>query len=509
MLRVVRTLFAAPLLLGQGGGSLGEGLQITHGVASGDVTDHSAVIWSRADGPAELMVEVDTDPAYPSPRRLRSGNSAESDFTAHVLLEGLQPVTRYFYRVRFQDASGASSPGLEGTFRTAPARQDHVDAVSLIVGGDVGGQGYCRERDGGYRVFETMGDLAPDFFIANGDMIYADYDCPLEGPEGRENVPGGFPRIDAPEVDWTDRAKVQELYWEYWRYDRGDHHFQEFLGRTPVYVQWDDHEVINDFGAGWRFWPHHPDRDGFPNLVEAGRQALFDYNPIRRNPEEPGRIYRSFRWGKDMELFLIDARSYRDLNDRPDAVSLPKTLLGREQLEWLEEGLITSDATWKIVSSDVPLSVPTGSSPQTFGRDGWANGTANDFSARTGFENELLELLLSLDGANLKNLVFLVTDVHCPVSIRYDVDLNGDGDRLLFHEFISGPLVAGKLPAVPSLDPTLRPVILFGEGDVFNFGYYRLEKRPDGKVYFLADVRDETGAVRPGSSVELEPGAKH
>ena len=82
-----------------------------------------------------------------------------------------------------------------------------------------------------------------------------------------------------------------------------------------------------------------------------------------------------------MELFLIDARSYRDPNDRPDSETDPKTLLGTEQLEWLEQGLVSSGATWKIVSSDVPLSVPTGSGAVRFGRDGWANGTADDFSA--------------------------------------------------------------------------------------------------------------------------------
>ena len=110
-----------------------------------------------------------------------------------------------------------------------------------------------------------------------------------------------------------------------------------------------------------------------------------------------------------------------------------------------------------------------------------------------------------LDASDVENLVFVVTDVHAAISIRYDVDADGDGDRFVFHEFISGPLIAGKLPAPPGLDPTLRPVILYAEGDLFNFGYYRLERRPDGNVHFLADIRDETGAVRPGSSIDLAP----
>ena len=160
------------------------------------------------------------------------------------------------------------------------------------------------------------------------------------------------------------------------------------------------------------------------------------------------------------------------------------------------------------MSSDVPLSVPSGTNAETFGRDGWANGTANDFSATTGFEQNLLGPLRRLDAADLENLVFVVTDVHCAISIRYDLDADGDDDRLVFHEFISGPMVAGKLPKPPGLDPTLEPTRLYAEADLFNFGYYRLERRPDGNIHFLADVRDETGEVRAGSSADLVPQAE-
>jgi len=112
-------------------------------------------------------------------------------------------------------------------------------------------------------------------------------------------------------------------------------------------------------------------------------------------------------------------------------------------------------------------------------------------------------LFRRLDAADLENLVFVVTDVHCALSIRYDLDADGDGDRLVFHEFVSGPMVAGKLPEPPGLDPTLEPTLLYAEANLFNFGYYRLERRPDGTLHFLADIRDGAGEVRSGSSVEL------
>lgn len=475
--------------------------QITHGVATGDVTDHSAIVWARADGPAELVVEIDE-------AEFRSQNSAESDFTAQVTLDGLRANTAYTYQAHFESRSGARSSEIDGSFRTAPAPDQSVDAIRFIVGGDLGGHGYCREIEGGYRIFDTMAALEPDFFIANGDMIYADEVCPAEGPEGRQHVPVDLQRVSAAEVDWTDRAGLQEIFWQHWRYHRGDPTFQAFLARVPIYVQWDDHEVINDFGARWASWPFAPERQGFRNLVETGRNAVLHYNPITPNATEPGRIYRSFRWGRDLEVFLIDARTYRDRNDRPDSESNPKTLLGRDQMEWLTGELISSGATWKVVSSDVPLSVPTGTRPETFGRDGWADGTADDFSVTTGFEEALLGLLRRLDVADVENLVFVVTDVHAALSIRYELDADGDGDPLVFHEFISGPMAAGKLPDVPGLDSTLGPTLLYAEANLFNFGYYRLEAGADGRAHFLAEVRDGSGAVRPGSYLELAPHAE-
>jgi alkaline phosphatase D len=98
----------------------------------------------------------------------------------------------------------------------------------------------------------------------------------------------------------------------------------------------------------------------------------------------------------------------------------------------------------------------------------------------------------------------VATDVHFAQSIRYRIDPDGDGRPLLMHEFLSGPLSAIRLP-VAELDPTLEPVALYNEGGLFNFGVVRIEPGPDGLMHLLADVRDESGAVRPGSHVDLAP----
>jgi alkaline phosphatase D len=486
-------------------------LVITHGIASGDVTATSATVWARASGTAQLHVEYATDPLF---AQLQTGPTVivdeTTDFTATVKLQGLAADTVYYYRVWFSgaavDGRATQSQRQIGTFRTAPGATTSRP-VSFIVGGDVGGQGYCRRPELGYATFAQMQALAPDFFVANGDLIYADGACPASGPGGWQNVPGDFPDVSEPAVDWTDLALVRDVMWKHWRYNRADSHLQNFLMRTPMYSQWDDHEVINDFGAPWTYWnADNVNRPGYPNLVTAGRDALFHYSPIDRNPVEPNRIYRSFNWGQDLDLFLLDARSYRSRNDLPDTPANDKTLLGREQIQWLKEGLQGSAATWKVVSIDSPLSLTAGSNTARFGYDSYANGTTPDFSAETGFERELLDLVRFLDDVNVNNLVFVVTDVHFAANVRHEIDANGDGDTLLFYELVSGPISAIRLDPTPDrFDPTLGSTVLYSEGGIFNFSYVRVQRAADGLVHLIADVRGEDGLPRLGSLLDLTP----
>src|SRR5262249_33605610 len=66
-------------------------LALTHGIASGDVTSSSAVIWARASDRAQLHVEYDTDPSFSHPRSQPGGTAgAETDFTASAKLDRLQ-----------------------------------------------------------------------------------------------------------------------------------------------------------------------------------------------------------------------------------------------------------------------------------------------------------------------------------------------------------------------------------------------------------------------------------
>ena len=527
--------------------------EITHGIASGDVTDKSAIIWSRVNNqPAQMNVEYDTNANFTDPLSKTAQANLTTDFTAHAKLDSLQPDTHYYYRVWFTDSElgndtnssinndlSATPNAVEqveiGTFRTAPSSNmtSNSSDLSFIWSADLGGQNYCRNaNDGGYSVFKSMQSLDPDFFIANGDMIYADGACPAQGPIFFNNtnnqtitwtnIPGNFKSIADPSVDWNNITEVKSIFLEHWKYNRNDTYFKEFLRNVSMYSQWDDHEIINDFGSKWLYWNlFSTGREGYPNIVKEGTDAFLYYSPLDidniasndTGRDRDGHIYRSFNWGKNLDLFIIDARSYRSQNHIADTPDSNKTMLGDKQLEWLKQELINSNATWKVISSDVPISIPTGSNTSILGRDGWATGNeTNNYSYYTGFERELTDLLGFIEEQDIKNIVFITTDVHFPAFIRYNFDLNNDGNTTEIYELVSGPLSAFRLGVpFPILDETFNPALLYGEGNIFNFGYIRIEDRrgeneqDNGKPHLMADIRDENGIIRPGSMLDLAP----
>src|SRR5262245_8022797 len=139
---------------------------IPFGAQSGDITANRAVIWSRSDRPARMIVEYATTESFQDSRRIIGPSAIEpTDFTARVDLANLPAGQRIFYPITFQDLNDIKlfSEPVAGSFRTASnTRRD----VSFVWGGDVCGQGWGINPDfGGMKIFETMRRAQPDFFI--------------------------------------------------------------------------------------------------------------------------------------------------------------------------------------------------------------------------------------------------------------------------------------------------------------------------------------------------------
>jgi alkaline phosphatase D len=393
-------------------------------VTVGEVTDTTAVVWGRGSDVGPLTVEA--RPEHGGPRVTASTRLSRAGyFIGKLPLRGLAPGTRYAYRLSHGKQEVA------GSFVTAP-HPTQSRPITFLWSGDLGGKGHCRRARDGYRIFDTMGSLRLDFFLFVGDTIYADHRC-----GGPDRVPG-YDFIAATLKDFRKKHL----------YNRADPHVQAFFRTTSVYAIWDDHDVRNDFAG-----PSEP-RSG------VGLQSFIESWPLIVQRDEPNRLYRSTRWGRLAELFILDTRQYRSNNQRPDGPE--KTMLGPAQRRWLVNGVTRSPAVWKIVVSSVPLAIATGRGA----RDSWSSGGDPRSGRRdgTGFSVERDAILKAFEARGVKNLLWLTADVHHAQVIRHE-----PWPGLSFHESMAGPLAAPHWVVQP-LDASLKSRSLFGLEGVENFG---------------------------------------
>jgi phosphodiesterase/alkaline phosphatase D-like protein len=186
----------------------------------------------------------------------------------------------------------------------------------------------------------------------------------------------------------------------------------EGIGIRAIY---DDHEFRNDW-------------DTARAEVEASRYAAAmqvwdEFFPLR-DPADDVR-YRSWRWGRNLECFLLDCRRFRSANSAPDDAT--KTMLGATQYAWLVDEVRRSTATFKLVLTSVPLDFG-------MGFDHWS-----------GFQTERARLLAAMVG--VPGVVFMSADQHYFAAHRH-----AHGVR----EFQVGPLARGVFPPGP-----VAPGVLF------------------------------------------------
>jgi alkaline phosphatase D len=423
---------------------------IPGGVQSGDVTATRAMLWSRTDRAAQMMVELSDDESFRTVR-LVEGPAALEDtaFAAKLDVGDLTAGEPVFYRAWFEDLErpGLRSEAVAGRFRAAPrAARD----LTVCWSGDVVGQGWGINPDfGGLRLYETMARHAPDVFVHSGDMIYADNPLMAEVPMPDGSV---WRNLVTPA-----KSRVAETLDEFrgnFAYNLLDRHARAFNAATPMIVQWDDHEVMNNWHPG----TVPSDRPGYSTssialLAARSRRAMFEGLPIRTGPEATERVYRAFAYGPLLEILVLDQRSYRGPNsrNRQAASGTDTRMMGPSQLQWLQQRLKASPATWKLVASDMPLGLLIGDGERD-GQplfEGWANGDGPPL----GRELEIAELLSFIRRERIENVVWVTADVHYAAAHYYDPARAVFRDFTPFWEFVAGPLHAGTFgPGTP--DPT-------------------------------------------------------
>ena len=451
--------------------------QALQGLHFGDPANGSAVVWSRSDRPARMLVDWSYDESFANARRIIGPHALDTtDFTARQALDDLEAGSDVFVRVTFQslDNARALSEPVVGRFVVPPdplrgeghegheghrfghARTD----LRFVWGGDTAGQGWgINPGWGGMRIYETMRQRSPLFFIHSGDTIYAD--GPIAPSVVAENGQV-WNNLVTPEV-----AKVAETLDEFrgrHRYNLLDENVRRFNAEVPQLWQWDDHEVVNN-------WSDSKDSSGdaryteknIPLLIARGARAFLDYAPMRPfDASESQRVYRKYSYGPLLEVFVLDMRSYRGPNtaNLQGAPSSQTVFLGREQLDWLKDGLDESRALWKVVAADMPLGLNVG--------DGFLPGNVPRWEAVANGENgrplgrelEFAELLRHLKRQRVRNVVWLTADVHYCAAHYYDPAKAAFHDFDGFWEFVAGPLNAGSF-GPNTLDGTFGPQVVF------------------------------------------------
>lgn len=422
-----------------------------YGVQSGDVTADSAILWGRSSDAGRMMVEVATHADFSDARRMVGPAALEdTDYTAKLEVSGLPSGETIHYRVAFQslDDINVMSAPVTGRFRTAPGNDQDV---RFLWSGDTAGQGWGINLEwGGMKIFDAMLKTDPHFFIHCGDSIYAD------GPIKAEvELPDGSIWKN---VTLKGKDKVAETLAEFracYKYNLMDENVRKFNAGVAQYVQWDDHETLNNW------YPQEvltqDDRYQVKSvalLSARAKRAFMEYMPIRPAPGTE-RIYRSFSHGPALDLFMIDMRTYRGPNtaNRQEQAGPETVFMGSEQIRWLKEQLLASNATWKVIASDMPIGLLV--------RDGDNfENMANGDGPPLGRELEMADLLRFIRDQGIKNVVWFTADVHYTAAHYYDPEKAQFKDFAPFWEFVSGPLNAGTF-GPNELDNTFGPQVVF------------------------------------------------
>ncbi|MFJ6983896.1 MULTISPECIES: alkaline phosphatase D family protein [unclassified Streptomyces] len=425
------------------------------GVQTGDVTADSGLVWVRADRPARMIVETSATESFRRPVRLRGPLLGPgTDFTGTTRLRGLPSGREIHYRVLLADPDDPRRTGepVTGSFRTVPERRR--DGVRFVWSGDLAGQGWGINPElGGYRIYDAMARLDPDFFLCSGDNVYADGPLTASVP-----LPDGRTWRN---VTTEEKAKVAETLAEFrgnFRYNLLDANLRAFNARVPSIVQWDDHEVTNNWYPGEILTDARYTEKRVDVLAARARRAFSEYFPISTLHRPSGRVHRVRHHGPLLDVFVLDMRTYRDANSPGTRPVDRQGILGREQLEWLKRELSRSRAVWKVIASDMPLGLVV---PDT--GDGQPNIEAvaqGDPGAPLGRELQIAELLRFVKHRRITGTVWLTADVHHTSAQHYDPARAAFKDFAPFWEFVSGPLNAGAFPA-SALDGTFGPERVF------------------------------------------------
>lgn len=455
----------------------------TLGVASGDPLPDGVVLWTRlapdplAGGgmPRERVAvrwEVARDENFSL--IVRSGSTVatpELAHSVHVDVRGLEPRRHYWYR--FMSGDDVSPVGRT---LTAPPANSSPDTLRFAFAS-------CQNYQAGlYTAWAHMADEDLAVVLHLGDYIY-------EGGVSENSVR----RHDGPAIETLDAYRNRYALY------KGDPNLQRAHAAFPFVVTWDDHEVVNNYANDYA-------RGSAIGVLLARRaaayQAYYEHMPLREPAVPRGadlQLYRRIAYGDLLHFNVLDTRQYRSPQpcndgwsaDCADARDPAQTMLGVEQRDWLEAGLLGSRARWNVLAHQVPIA-PTG-------RPGDA-GLEQSMDKWAGYTVERDRLLHLLHEAPVRNPISIVGDVHQNWLSDLKTEFYTDDAPVVGTEFVGTSISSGG-DGVDRRENESEPWMSANPHVRFNNsqrGYVRCTVTPER---WLTDYRVVEYVTRPGAPI--------
>jgi phosphodiesterase/alkaline phosphatase D-like protein len=426
------------------------------GIAAGDVTNNSAILWTRTFDPgskngiaARLKVQVATDVNFRTiPFTTTVTSDPNRDYTVKVDVTGLKSGIRYYYR--FAIARGGFSP--VGTFKTAPNSSTSAPVRF----------GFSGDADGQWRPYSStvnFDKLGLDYFVMLGDTMYE---------TASKGSPGTADPVANPAQALADyRRKYLENIQP--MSNGGFQGLQTLYRSQGNYTLLDNHELGNKqlinggaaavlattLGNGSKNPADDANKTGtFINQTTGFKtllRAYSEYQPIRekivsapgdKRTDRTQQLYFAQQWGRNTIFVNVDTRSYRDVRLKTPkggddtgvrADNADRTMLGTTQLAWLKQTLLNAQkngTTWKFIAVSSPI--------DTLGAVGSGDDSGKSWSG--GYRAERNNLLKFIADNGIKNTVFLATDDH-----------QNRVNEITYLDNTKDPKTIGVLPAAMSI----------------------------------------------------------
>ncbi len=382
-----------------------------------------AMIWLQTTKNASVKVEYF---AIDNPTEIFVSDNyssiKENAFCNHIILDKLQQDKKYKYNV-FIDNKKVVLP-YETSFSSKKLWQWREDAPNFSVA--VGSCNYISEealdRPGkpygsGYSIYETIASKNPDIMVWGGDNIYLR------------------------EADWDSQTGINYRY----THSRSLKEMQPLLAKTQNFAIWDDH----DFG------PNDSDRGFYhKNLTQKAFRNFWANKTYGMDDNQNEGVYSTFNWS-DAQFFLLDNRYFKSPNDRKTG---KREMLGEDQLEWLVDNLVTSNAVFKIIIIG-----------------GQVLNTEAIYENYSNYADEKSKLLKEIQDNNIKGVFFISGDRHFS-----ELAMQTRENTYSLYDWTVSPLTSGVVPADKTINEKNTNRV---EGSMFNVNSF-------GNLIFSGDKKN-------------------